>query len=174
MCRSCQIKDGLRKSFEENNNKGTGTFVAENILIRPKSRGTIRLQSNDPFDPPLIDPNYLHHPDDLKVLLEGIIFSLILFLSVFWQIQLLFEVDTCILLICKILCKHQLINHYRLLLLIVKILPLLVIDWCRFLSKAFVFKLLLSDSVILFDTGYMCQISAFDVIHPLSYLRLVS
>lgn len=80
MCRSCQIKDGLRKSFEENNNKGTGTFVAENILIRPKSRGTIRLQSNDPFDPPLIDPNYLHHPDDLKVLLEGTI-SLILFLS---------------------------------------------------------------------------------------------
>ena len=51
------------------------------------------------------------------------------------------------------------------LLLIVKVLPLLVIDWCLFRSKAFFFKSLLSDSVLLFDTGYMCQISAFDVIH---------
>ena len=37
-------------------------------LLRPKSRGTIRLKSADPFDLPLIDSNFLNHPDDLKVL----------------------------------------------------------------------------------------------------------
>ncbi|XP_062603388.1 glucose dehydrogenase [FAD, quinone]-like [Saccostrea cucullata] len=65
-------KEGIRKKFENNLNKGIGTFFAENILLHPKSRGTIRLQSTDPFDPPLIDPNYLDHPDDMKTLLKGI------------------------------------------------------------------------------------------------------
>ncbi|XP_062603385.1 alcohol dehydrogenase [acceptor]-like isoform X1 [Saccostrea cucullata] len=65
-------KEGIRKKFENNLNKGIGTFFAENILLHPKSRGTIRLQSTDPFDAPLIDPNYLDHPDDMKTLLKGI------------------------------------------------------------------------------------------------------
>lgn len=51
-----------------------GSFFVENILLHPKSRGTIRLQSTDPFDPPLIDPNYLDHPDDIKDLLKGNLF----------------------------------------------------------------------------------------------------
>jgi len=41
-------------------------------LIRPKSRGTVRLASADPMAAPLIDPNLLSEPDDLKVLVEGI------------------------------------------------------------------------------------------------------
>uniref|UniRef100_K1RLQ5 L-sorbose 1-dehydrogenase n=1 Tax=Magallana gigas TaxID=29159 RepID=K1RLQ5_MAGGI len=44
----------------------------ENLNPKPKSRGTIRLQSTDPFDPPLIDPNYLDHPDDITNFLKGI------------------------------------------------------------------------------------------------------
>lgn len=40
--------------------------------LRPKSRGTVRLNSNDPFDKPAIDPNYLSHPDDLKCLIAGV------------------------------------------------------------------------------------------------------
>lgn len=41
------------------------------LLMRPKSRGTIRLKSSNPNDPPLIDPKYFDHPDDIKVLIEG-------------------------------------------------------------------------------------------------------
>ncbi|MDC0173360.1 GMC family oxidoreductase N-terminal domain-containing protein, partial [Gammaproteobacteria bacterium] len=40
-------------------------------LLRPKSRGTVRLQSADPHDNPLIDPKFLSHPDDIKVLVKG-------------------------------------------------------------------------------------------------------
>ena len=40
--------------------------------LRPKSRGTVRLNSNDPFDKPAIDPNYLSHPEDLKCLIAGV------------------------------------------------------------------------------------------------------
>jgi choline dehydrogenase-like flavoprotein len=41
-------------------------------LIYPKSRGEIRLASTDPTAAPIIDPHYLEHPDDAKLLLEGI------------------------------------------------------------------------------------------------------
>jgi len=39
---------------------------------RPKSRGTVRLASSNPEDQPLIDPNFLSHPDDIKTSIEGI------------------------------------------------------------------------------------------------------
>jgi choline dehydrogenase len=35
-------------------------------IMRPKSRGQIRLTSSSPFDPVQIEPNFLSHPDDLK------------------------------------------------------------------------------------------------------------
>lgn len=41
-------------------------------LIAPRSRGTLRLASADPTAPPVIDPNFLGEPDDLKVLVEGL------------------------------------------------------------------------------------------------------
>ncbi|KAH9371146.1 hypothetical protein HPB48_018584 [Haemaphysalis longicornis] len=41
------------------------------ILIRPKSRGRIALQSADPNDYPLIDPHLLEHPDDIKAISHG-------------------------------------------------------------------------------------------------------
>nr|KAG5702796.1 hypothetical protein BaRGS_001878 [Batillaria attramentaria] len=40
--------------------------------LRPRSRGTVRLAGNDPFQYPLIDPNYLHHPEDVEDLVRGI------------------------------------------------------------------------------------------------------
>lgn len=39
---------------------------------RPRSRGQVRLRSADPLDPPVIDPNYLTHPDDLALQIEGV------------------------------------------------------------------------------------------------------
>jgi choline dehydrogenase len=41
-------------------------------LLRPKSRGRITLRSADPLAPPLIQPNYLSEPCDLRILVEGI------------------------------------------------------------------------------------------------------
>ena len=40
-------------------------------LLRPKSRGSLRLQSADPQAAPLIDPNFLAHPDDVRRLVHG-------------------------------------------------------------------------------------------------------
>ncbi len=39
--------------------------------LRPKSRGSVKLQSGDHTDAPLIDPNFLDHPDDLRNMIEG-------------------------------------------------------------------------------------------------------
>ncbi|UWP89907.1 GMC family oxidoreductase [Aliiroseovarius crassostreae] len=41
-------------------------------LLRPKSRGRVGLRSADPMAPPLIDPNFLHHPDDIKAMVRGV------------------------------------------------------------------------------------------------------
>jgi len=40
--------------------------------LRPKSRGILTLNSADPRDPPLLQPNYLSHPDDLNTLLAAV------------------------------------------------------------------------------------------------------
>ena len=41
-------------------------------LLRPKSRGSITLKTKDPFDHPLIQPNYLQHPEDVKAFVAGL------------------------------------------------------------------------------------------------------
>ena len=48
-------------------------FTISPGLLHPKSVGEIRLNtSGSPLDHPLIDPQYLSHPDDVEVLLRGI------------------------------------------------------------------------------------------------------
>ena len=51
---------------------GKDGFTIAFVLVRPKSVGEITLQDKDPFSPPIIDPHYLEHPDDVKALVEGI------------------------------------------------------------------------------------------------------
>jgi choline dehydrogenase len=41
-------------------------------VVRPMSRGWIRLASNNPFDKPLVNPNYLGAPSDLERLVQGV------------------------------------------------------------------------------------------------------
>ncbi len=41
-------------------------------LIRPKSRGFVGLRSNDAFDAPVIQPNYLEDPADVNLIVEGV------------------------------------------------------------------------------------------------------
>lgn len=40
--------------------------------LRPKSRGYVGLRSADPLAAPLIDPNYLSHPDDMRDLVAAV------------------------------------------------------------------------------------------------------
>jgi choline dehydrogenase len=42
------------------------------MILRPKSRGYIKLRTNDPMDYPLLYHNYLTHPDDVRVMREGV------------------------------------------------------------------------------------------------------
>ena len=46
-------------------------FVLLPKLLHPKSVGSIRLKSQNPFDYPLIDPEYLEDEQDVEVLLDG-------------------------------------------------------------------------------------------------------
>ncbi|ELR13821.1 GMC family oxidoreductase [Acanthamoeba castellanii str. Neff] len=41
-------------------------------LLHPKSRGSVRLRSKDPFAPPRIHPNYLSEEDDVRLLMAGV------------------------------------------------------------------------------------------------------
>lgn len=42
------------------------------VLLGLKSSGTVTLKNPDFNDPPVIQPNYYSHPDDMKVMIEGI------------------------------------------------------------------------------------------------------
>ena len=41
------------------------------VVVKPKSRGHVRLRSADPADMPLISPNLLHHPADMQAMVDG-------------------------------------------------------------------------------------------------------
>ena len=44
-------------------------------LGRPKSRGTVRLRSADPGDAPILNMQFLSHPDDMETILRGMKFA---------------------------------------------------------------------------------------------------
>ncbi len=47
-------------------------FVLHVCHMRPKSRGRITLKSADPFDPPVIEPNYFDDETELDALVKGV------------------------------------------------------------------------------------------------------
>ena len=47
-------------------------FMIHACQLRPESKGTIGLRSADPFDTPMIDPNYLASEEDRRVVREGL------------------------------------------------------------------------------------------------------
>ena len=51
---------------------GSSGITLNSYTLRPKSRGTVRLRSSDPAALPVIDPNFLAEPDDLKTSVEGV------------------------------------------------------------------------------------------------------
>ncbi|XP_067674972.1 L-sorbose 1-dehydrogenase-like [Haliotis asinina] len=61
-----------KKLIDRLNWTGDEGFTILPSLLRPKSRGTIRLRSTNPFEHPVIEPNYFSHPDDIQTLMRGI------------------------------------------------------------------------------------------------------
>lgn len=49
-----------------------GGVTLNSCYLRPRSRGTVRLQSDDPAHAPLIDPNYLQDPMDREMSIRGL------------------------------------------------------------------------------------------------------
>ncbi|RWS28143.1 glucose dehydrogenase (acceptor)-like protein 3 [Leptotrombidium deliense] len=47
------------------------TFSLYPVMLRPKSKGYIRLRTTSPYDPPIIDPMYLTHPDDILAMVDA-------------------------------------------------------------------------------------------------------
>ena len=46
-------------------------MTISNVLTKPKSKGFVKLKSNNYLDPPIIEPNLLKHPDDLKLMIAA-------------------------------------------------------------------------------------------------------
>jgi choline dehydrogenase len=46
-------------------------FAVDVLLLKPNSRGTVRLRSDDPADPPIIDLPNLREPSDVERLAEA-------------------------------------------------------------------------------------------------------
>ena len=49
----------------------THGFTVTTVVVKPKSRGTVRLRSANPDDMPLVSPNLLKHLDDMRMMVEG-------------------------------------------------------------------------------------------------------
>jgi choline dehydrogenase len=52
--------------------KATYGFTLNSCVMRPKSRGRVSLETSDPFASPIVYPNYLAHPDDLRLSIAGL------------------------------------------------------------------------------------------------------
>ncbi|KAI0031468.1 GMC oxidoreductase [Vararia minispora EC-137] len=47
-------------------------FTLAPVLLKPESSGTVALRSADPYDKPVIDPNYFAAPNDMAVLVRAV------------------------------------------------------------------------------------------------------
>lgn len=60
------------KDFKYEEHIGRQVFTTAVFLLQPQSVGEILLQSSDPYDQPLINPNYHDEESDVKMLVDGI------------------------------------------------------------------------------------------------------
>lgn len=70
-----KVAHGLKKEFFDemySSLVGADTFSILPMILRPKSRGFIKLHSKNPLRYPLLYHNYLTHPDDVNVMREGV------------------------------------------------------------------------------------------------------
>lgn len=52
--------------------RGRSGITLNSYTLHPKARGSVMLRSADPGDKPIVDPNFLGHPDDMKMSTEGV------------------------------------------------------------------------------------------------------
>ena len=62
--------DSYKAYFKQFEGIDTGMLLP--TLLRPKSRGYIRLSSTDPFANPIIQPNYLSNPEDVNTMVDAL------------------------------------------------------------------------------------------------------
>lgn len=67
-----ELGDSTTPAFENLNNNAGGLDVS---LMRPLSRGTCHITSNNPFNTPAVDPRWLAHPFDYDVLIAAMQFN---------------------------------------------------------------------------------------------------
>lgn len=70
-------KDALKEYLAPYEGVDSHFVIAD--LARPKSRGSIQLKSNDPFEHPRIDPKYFSHPNDMPAMVEAMQFIMTIF-----------------------------------------------------------------------------------------------
>jgi choline dehydrogenase len=63
---------GLPGDFRKDGESDGANIYLSSYVGRPKSRGSVLLRSDDPGVPPIIDPKYLAHSDDLVQSIKGI------------------------------------------------------------------------------------------------------
>lgn len=64
------IKKGMLTSYLGNSDKKDAFFI--NVMLsKYQSRGEMKLASTNPMDKPLLNPRYLSHPEDIKILVDG-------------------------------------------------------------------------------------------------------
>jgi choline dehydrogenase-like flavoprotein len=51
--------------------KNTFGVTITTVVVKPKSRGFVKLRSADPTAMPVVSPNLLQHPDDMRAMIEG-------------------------------------------------------------------------------------------------------
>lgn len=54
----------------------SGYYQTDTILLRPKSRGSVRLASKNYLDDPLIIPNHFHEREDIETVIRGLRYQL--------------------------------------------------------------------------------------------------
>ncbi|OXA50975.1 Oxygen-dependent choline dehydrogenase [Folsomia candida] len=66
------LSEGICDKYMQNVGENQDAMWAIMFLGRdPKSRGTVKLRSNNPFDAPLIDPNLFSEREDVKAMVDG-------------------------------------------------------------------------------------------------------
>lgn len=51
--------------------ENTHGLTVTTVVVKPRSRGDVRLRSANPADMPLVSPNLLQHPDDMAAMIAG-------------------------------------------------------------------------------------------------------
>ncbi|XP_055933565.1 glucose dehydrogenase [FAD, quinone]-like [Argiope bruennichi] len=61
-----EVYEAIYGPYENNS-----MFICLSQHLHPRSRGIVLLNTTNPYDPPIIDPNYFADPDDIRPIVEG-------------------------------------------------------------------------------------------------------